>query len=98
VSPTVLDNGIRSPRRLLGSVVRRTEGPRLGRAIQGRCFDVGAEAEDAFNAYIKASNIWDKCFDDIDCSTDSIEGKLQNQWAKATLFLETASATLDSLG
>jgi hypothetical protein len=62
-----------------------------------QCLDVGTEAEDAFNAYIKASNIWDKCFDDIDCSTESIEAKLQNQWAKATLMLEAASARLDAM-
>jgi hypothetical protein len=58
---------------------------------------VGVPAENAFNAYVKAYNIWNNCFDDINCDNDSIKSKLQAQWAKATLLISKADGNLQAL-
>jgi hypothetical protein len=62
-------------------------------AIPG-CIDVAADAEKAFNAYIKASNIWQKCFEDLDCDNDEITPRLQQHWSKATRLLEDVDEAL----
>jgi hypothetical protein len=58
---------------------------------------VGVPAENAFNAYVKAYNVWNNCFDDINCDNDSIKSKLQAQWAKATLLIDRADGNLQDL-
>jgi hypothetical protein len=58
---------------------------------------VGVPAENAFNAYVKAYNVWNKCVGDIDCDNDSINPKLQLQWAKATGLIDRAERNLEDL-
>jgi len=58
---------------------------------------VGVPLEKAMNKYIQAANIWSKCFDDLECSNDQINGKLQVRWAEATLKIEKAKDALKDL-
>lgn len=52
--------------------------------VDGRCLTVAIRGEKAFNLYIKAQNVWNRCIQNIGCSTDSIEPQLQRIWAKAS--------------
>jgi hypothetical protein len=70
--------------------------PRLG--SQTECITaVGIPAEAAFNQYVKASNIWGDCFDDIDCETDAIEPELHKHWSKASNAIHSADGGLSAL-
>jgi hypothetical protein len=55
---------------------------------------VGLPAEDALNEYVKASNTWGDCVDDINCDNDSIQPELQGHWAKASLAIDRADRGL----
>jgi hypothetical protein len=55
---------------------------------------VGIPAENALNQYVKASNIWGDCFDNVDCDTDSIQPSLQAHWTQASLAIERADRGL----
>jgi hypothetical protein len=66
--------------------------------IPAECLNAAADGEAAFNAYVKASNIWNRCFGDIDCSNASIKTKLQRNWSKATRKIQSAETALDELG
>ena len=59
--------------------------------------DVGLPLEAAMNTYLSAARIWDDCFDDYDCDTDSIEPDLQAKWSKADRKVDEASDGLDGL-
>jgi hypothetical protein len=48
---------------------------------------LGKPDEDAFNAYIRAYNIWNDCIKDTACKTAGIETKLQAEWSGATAIL-----------
>jgi hypothetical protein len=56
---------------------------------------VGAPAEDAMNAYIRAYNIWNDCIGDIECENDSITPDLQAEWADATGLIQEARDGLE---
>jgi hypothetical protein len=58
---------------------------------------VGVPAENAFNAYVKAYNVWNNCIGDINCDNDSIKSTLQARWAKATLLIDRAGGNLQAL-
>jgi hypothetical protein len=58
---------------------------------------VGLPAEQALNHYAKATRVWDSCFDDINCSNDSIEPKLRRYWDKASTSIDAAKDGLDSM-
>jgi hypothetical protein len=58
---------------------------------------VGVPAERAFNAYVKAYNIWNNCIGNINCDNDSITPRLQARWAKATASVVRADRGLESL-
>jgi hypothetical protein len=58
---------------------------------------VGLPSETALNHYAKATRIWSACFDDFNCSTDSIEPKLRRYWDKASASIDTAKEGLDSM-
>ena len=59
---------------------------------------VAAEtAEAALNQYVKASTVWDKCFEDVNCSNDSIEPTLRKYWDKASTSIDTADEGLQGL-
>lgn len=45
---------------------------------------VGLPAEQALNQYTRAASAWSKCFDDVDCSNDSVKPTWQRHWAQAT--------------
>jgi hypothetical protein len=62
-----------------------------------QCLGAGLPAEKALNAYAKAANIWDTCFNDINCSNDSIKPQLQAQWDKAGSQAEDAKSKLGGL-
>lgn len=52
--------------------------------------EVGVPAEKALNQYVKAASAWGDCFDDIDCSNDTVDPTLQRHWSKATPLVERA--------
>jgi hypothetical protein len=53
---------------------------------------VGAasDAEDAFNQYLRAANVWGECAGTAGCAASEIEGKLQRRWRIASKSLEQA--------
>jgi hypothetical protein len=61
------------------------------------CLTSGIHAEGALNAYVKAANIWDKCFNDINCNVDAIKPQLQKQWGKASSEVQSAQSALQNL-
>jgi hypothetical protein len=58
---------------------------------------VGLPAEAAFNQYVKATRVWNDCFEDFNCSNDSIEPALHRHWEKASRSVEKARDGLDSM-
>jgi hypothetical protein len=58
--------------------------------LDRRCITVALRGEKAYNLYLRAKKIWGDCIDDFDCSTDSIEGRLQKNWAKASKRVKQA--------
>jgi hypothetical protein len=48
------------------------------------------KAEDAFNQYLRAANIWGECAGTEGCAASSIEGELQHRWHIASKSLEAA--------
>jgi hypothetical protein len=58
---------------------------------------VGVPAERAFNAYVKAYNIWNNCIGNINCDNDKITPRLQARWAKATASVARADQGLENL-
>jgi hypothetical protein len=54
----------------------------------------GAPSERAFNLYIDAANTWGDCLAGVNCSTRSIEAKLQRKWALASHQLAIAERGL----
>ena len=57
----------------------------------------GAPAENAFNEHVKAVNVWQKCFEDIDCDNDSIKPQVQQRWEKAGEQADQAEQALKDL-
>jgi hypothetical protein len=49
-----------------------------------------ASAEDAFNDYLKAANVWGECAGTAGCAASEIEGKLQHRWHVASKSLDAA--------
>jgi hypothetical protein len=47
-------------------------------------------AEDAFNQYLRAANVWGECAGTAGCAASEIEGKLQGRWRVASKSLEAA--------
>jgi len=58
---------------------------------------VGIPAENAFNSYVQANNLWSDCIQDFGCDTDSIDPKLQKKWSKSTTLIEKAEDGLEAL-
>jgi hypothetical protein len=60
---------------------------RLGLAcVAGRA----DHAEDAFNQYLRAANLWGECAGTAGCAASSIESRLQHRWKVASKSLEAA--------
>lgn len=51
----------------------------------------GVQLEKALNSYTRAYNRWNTCIGDYECDTDSINGSLQKEWARAQRQLKNAS-------
>jgi hypothetical protein len=67
--------------------------------LEAECLNqVGIHTEEAVNSYIEAGNVWNECFDDIDCTNESIESELQGHWAEATSSIEEANQGLTDIG
>jgi hypothetical protein len=47
-------------------------------------------AEDAFNQYLRAANVWGECAGTAGCAASEIEGRLQHRWRVASKRLEAA--------
>jgi hypothetical protein len=47
-------------------------------------------AEDAFNQYLRAANLWGECAGTAGCAASSIESRLQRRWKVASKSLEAA--------
>ena len=47
-------------------------------------------AEDAFNQYLRAANLWGKCAGTAGCAASSIESRLQHRWKVASKSLDAA--------
>lgn len=48
------------------------------------------EAEDAFNQYLRAANLWGECAGTEGCAASSIEAELQHRWRVASKSLDEA--------
>jgi hypothetical protein len=48
------------------------------------------EAEDAFNQYLRAANVWGECAGTEGCAASEIEGRLQHRWRVASKSLDAA--------
>ncbi|MBS1843639.1 MAG: hypothetical protein JST53_04400 [Actinobacteria bacterium] len=49
-----------------------------------------ADAEDAFNEYLRAANAWGECAATAGCAASDVEGKLQHRWKLASKSLDAA--------
>lgn len=49
-----------------------------------------AQAEDAFNQYLRAANAWGECAATAGCAASDVEGKLQRRWKVASKKLDAA--------
>jgi hypothetical protein len=49
-----------------------------------------ADAEDAFNQYLRAANAWGECAATAGCAASEVEGKLQHRWRLASQNLDAA--------
>jgi hypothetical protein len=47
-------------------------------------------AEDAFNQYLRAANVWGECAGTAGCAASEIEGRLQHRWRIASKRLDAA--------
>jgi hypothetical protein len=55
------------------------------------CLDGAAgDAEDAFNQYLRAANVWGECAGTAGCAASEIEGRLQHRWRIASKRLDAA--------
>jgi len=52
----------------------------------------GTPGERALNRYIAAANAWGECLAITACDTASVEPRLQQEWARASVLLSTAQA------
>jgi hypothetical protein len=57
---------------------------------------VGTPAERALNLYLDAANTWGDCLTSASCDSESIEPKLQHEWALASDQLSLAQRGLRS--
>jgi hypothetical protein len=48
------------------------------------------DAEDAFNQYLRAANLWGECAGTAGCAASSIEERLQHRWRIASKSLDAA--------
>jgi hypothetical protein len=48
------------------------------------------DAEDAFNQYLRAANVWGECAGTAGCAASEIEGRLQRRWRIASKRLKAA--------
>jgi hypothetical protein len=60
---------------------------KLGLACLG---GAATDAEDAFNQYLRAANLWGKCAGTAGCAASSIEERLQDRWRIASKSLDGA--------
>jgi tetratricopeptide (TPR) repeat protein len=58
---------------------------------------VGLPLEEALNAYRKAYQAWNKCFEDYACEVDSIDPQLQKHWTRASDQIQRSDDALDEL-
>jgi multidrug efflux pump subunit AcrA (membrane-fusion protein) len=49
-----------------------------------------SHAEDAFNQYLRAANLWGECAGTAGCAASSIESRLQHRWKVASKRLDAA--------
>jgi hypothetical protein len=49
-----------------------------------------AEAEDAFNEYLRAANAWGECAATAGCAASDVEAELQHRWRIASKRLDAA--------
>lgn len=62
-----------------------------------QCLSVGVHLENAMNDYAKAADTWSTCFNDVNCSNDSIKPQLQAQWSKASDEVQKGKDALQTL-
>jgi hypothetical protein len=48
------------------------------------------DAEDAFNQYLRAANLWGECAGTAGCAASEIEARLQRRWRIASKSLDAA--------
>lgn len=51
-------------------------------------------AEQSFNRYLQASDVWGDCVEISGCQSISIEGKLQRQWRRGAKLLAAAESAI----
>lgn len=70
----------------------------LRRIKEARCLGgVGIPAENAFNAHVRAADVWHRCLSKLGCRLASIKPMLRRDWAKAALLSAGAQKNLDLL-
>ena len=67
------------------------------RQIDAPCLKAAVPAEDAFNSYTRAYNVWNDCIGDINCSLDSVDPQLQTEWLKGSSQTARARRSLQSM-
>jgi hypothetical protein len=74
------------------------DGVPVDRLALGCLATAGAPAERALNRYTEAANTWGDCLASASCDTESVEPKLQHEWAIASERLSSAQRGLRGLG
>ena len=59
--------------------------------------NVGLKLERALRQYQRAAQVWDECFDDIDCDLDGIEDDLQVYWNRASTAMLGAEIGMEQM-
>jgi hypothetical protein len=78
--------------------VRSTYAPINADQLPLLCLaQVAGPAEKALNTYIEAANSWGDCLATAACDSESIEPRLQREWARASDGLSEAQENLQSL-
>lgn len=59
--------------------------------------EVALPAEKAVQQYLRAYRVWQRCFEAIDCETDSVTPRVQKRWSKAAVYTTLAKSSIAGL-
>jgi len=63
------------------------------------CLNAAVKGEKAYNAYVRAKNVWNDCLfgSDFTCSNDDVLPELRAEWAKATRSIDALDRRLQKV-